>query len=92
MQLTLTVSLTGTNDHSPIFDESQYQTMLTEWSDITGSGVTVGATVATVHATDADQMDTPSGQIEYVILTGNTLNGMVIFDIPIPSVSQLLRM
>ncbi len=87
VQFTLDISLTGTNDHSPIFEQPQYLAMLTELSDITGTMAAVNTTVSTVHATDGDGLDSPSGLIEYVILTGNTLNGEVVFDILIPSVS-----
>jgi len=46
----------------------------------------VGPTV--ILATDMDAAGTPSGMVEYRILTGNIQNGVKIFDILDPSVSS----
>ncbi len=87
VQLMIEISVTGTNDHSPIFGETQYMATLAERNDITGVEVAVGAPVDTVLATDQDEPNTAAGMIEYRILTGNMLNGVTIFDIPDPIVS-----
>lgn len=66
-------------------------TLLTEWSDISGGMTAPGMTIETVTATDGDtdvESNPPAGQIEYVILTGNTLGGVVVFGIPNPMVSD----
>ncbi len=92
MQLTIAISVTGTNDHSPIFGETQYVATLAERNEITMVTVTVGAPVDTVLATDQDEPNTAAGMIEYRILTGNMLNEVTVFDIPDPIVSELVTL
>ena len=68
----------------------QYTASLREYHALEmTNGAAVNSTVQTVHATDGDGPDTPAGQIEYRIVSGNTINGEKIFDILIPSVSEL---
>ena len=92
MQLTIAISVTGTNDHSPVFGETQYVATLAERNEITNVTVTVGAPVDTVLATDQDESNTAAGMIEYRILTGNMLNRVTVFDIPDPIVSELVTL
>ena len=89
-QITVVISLIGTNDHSPIFDMPQYTANLREYHALEmTNGAAVNSTVQTVHATDGDGEDTPAGHVEYRIVSGNTINGEKIFEILIPSVSGL---
>lgn len=88
LQITIDITLTGTNDHSPIFEPSQYNVTLMEYDSLNRiSQVSSGSAIVTVSATDGDGTDTPAGQIEYRILSGNFLGGLQVFDISNPSVS-----
>ena len=60
---TLTVSVTNSNDHSPVFSPASYSAPISE-------NDSVGKTVVTVTATDGDTGDT----ISYSIASGNTGN------------------
>lgn len=91
LQVTVNVEVIGTNDFNPVFDAPQYNATLIEYDSLLMvNGVAADSTVQTVHATDADGMDTPAGQIEYRIASGNILGGEMIFDIPTPIVSHIV--
>ena len=88
--MTVNVEVIGTNDFNPVFDRPQYDTSLIEYDSLLMmNGVSPNVTVQTVHATDGDGTDTPAGQIEYRIASGNIVGGEMIFDIPIPIVSHI---
>ena len=62
---TLTVTVTDDNDNAPVFSPTYYFVAVSE-------STTVGATVATVTATDVDSA--ASGTISYGIVAGNNGN------------------
>jgi len=75
-QITITITVVGSNEHAPVFDTDHYQTSIVEHDDLLNTSNP--SNVITVHATDRD-----NDPIEYIITGGN---GQGIFDIPIPEV------
>ncbi len=92
IQIDVDITVTGTNDFSPVFDSSVYRSSLQEFDSFTGtSPINPGSTVIIVHATDRDGLGSPAGQLEYRVTTGAVQLGVEMFSIPDPSVSSLFQ-
>lgn len=82
MQVDIDVTITGTNDHTPMFDDNGYSTNLQEFNSLTmTSTVSPGQLVTTVHATDRDGISTAAGRVEYRITNGAIQFGEEMFRI-----------
>ena len=76
------------NDHNPIFSQVQYSVEVTEYDSIRDvNGRMPGSTIGTVSASDQDGLNSPAGQVEYAIVSGNLVNGVAVFNITDPTVS-----
>lgn len=88
LQVDVVITVTGTNDFSPVFDSSIYRSSLQEFDSFTEiSPIMPGHVIITVHATDRDGLGSPAGQLEYRITSGAVQQGVEMFSIPEPSVS-----
>lgn len=64
--ISVAVAVEDVNDNAPVFEQSDYEETI-------GESLSVGSSVITISATDADLAGTPSSEVTYEITSGNDL-------------------